>query len=246
MNFLFHCYLQITLIWCSMCLFVFSFRWSPSFFLCTWCCVLPQLSLLDGVSKRPHRRAAKFQTLSHLLHFWCSWTGCSPHNHTIIQLFFQLHDGRLCAPTIDSIKLAAKKEFKVDMQWVKNPRSPFPPLPESDSMSGRHPITGTSERYSLYHRFHQKNPKCPEKLRSLNICPTRWNSEVNSSVAEQFSRELASVRYSLCQMNKAHFKQTVRVMIDLHNDKINRGFKAEMEALCSTQLCIGLHGMLGL
>lgn len=113
-------------------------------------------------------------------------------------------------------------------------------------MSGRHPVTGTSNRYSLYDRFHQKNQKRPEeKLRSLNICPT-LRTEVNSSVAEQFNRELASVRYSLCQMKEAHFKQTVRVLIELHNDKINQGFKAEMEALCSSQLSVGLHGILGL
>lgn len=167
-------------------------------------------------------------------------------NNRTKQLFFHPHDGRLCAPTTENIKLAAKKELKVDMQWVKNLRSPFPLPPESDRMSGRHPITGTTERFSLYDRFHQKNQKRPEeKLRSLNICPT-LRTEVNSSVAEQFNRELASVRYSLCQMKEAHFKQTVRVLIDLHNEKVNRGFKTEMEALCSTQLCIGLHGMLGL
>lgn len=97
----------------------------------------------------------------------------------------------------------------------------------------------THERCSLYDRFHQKNQKRPEeKMRSLNICPT-LRAEVNSSVAEQFNRELASVKYSLCQMKEAHFKQTVRVLIDMHNEKINRAFKAEMDALCNTQLCIG-------
>uniref|UniRef100_A0A8P4FW34 Ubiquitin-like protease family profile domain-containing protein n=1 Tax=Dicentrarchus labrax TaxID=13489 RepID=A0A8P4FW34_DICLA len=169
-------------------------------------------------------------------------------NNRTKQLFFQPHDGRLCAPTSDNLKLAAKKELKVDMQWVKNLRSPFPSQenPDNDRLQARHPITGTCERYSLYDRFHQKNQKRPEeKLRSLNICPT-LRTEVNSSVAEQFNRELASVRYSLCQMNEPHFKQTVRVLIDLHNEKINRSFKAEMEALCNMKLSIGLHGMLGL
>lgn len=47
-------------------------------------------------------------------------------------------------------------------------------------------------------------------------------------------------------MKEAHFKQTVRVLIDMHNEKINRTIKAEMDALCNTQLCIGLYGMLGL
>lgn len=169
-------------------------------------------------------------------------------NNRTKQLFFQPHDGRLCAPTPGNIKLAAKKELQVDMQWVNNLRSPFPlkGMPESDRMAGRHLITGTCERYSLYDWFHQKNQKRPEeKLRSLNICPT-LRTEVNSSIAEQFNHELASIRYSLCQMKEANFKQTVRVLIDLHNDKINRSFKAEMEALCNMQLHIGRHVMLGL
>lgn len=169
-------------------------------------------------------------------------------NNRTNQLFFKTHDGRLCAPTSENINLAANKELHVDLQWVKNLRTPLQleEQPNSDRMTEKHPITGTSERYSLYDRFHQKNQKRPEeKLRSLNICPT-LRTEVNSSVAEQFNRELSAVRYSLCQMNEAHFKQTLRVLIDLHNDKINRTFKAEIEAMCNTQLSIGLHGMLGL
>lgn len=59
--------------------FFLFFWWCPSFFLYAWRCLLSELSLLNGVSKRPHRRAAKFQALSYMLHFGCSWTGCSPH-----------------------------------------------------------------------------------------------------------------------------------------------------------------------
>lgn len=47
-------------------------------------------------------------------------------------------------------------------------------------------------------------------------------------------------------MNEAHFKQMARVLIDIHNEKINKAFKDEMDALCNTLLCIGLHRMLGL
>ncbi|XP_036935332.1 uncharacterized protein LOC119008775 isoform X3 [Acanthopagrus latus] len=169
-------------------------------------------------------------------------------NNRTRQLYFKQHDGRLCAPTPDNIKLAVNKELQMDMKWVKNLRFPLPLQGslDGDRVAATHPITGTTERYSLYDRFHQKNQKRPEeRLRSLNICPS-LRTEINSSVAEQFNRELASVRYSLCQMKEAHFKQTLRVLIDLHNEKINLTFKSEMEALCNTQLSIGLHGMLGL
>ena len=164
-------------------------------------------------------------------------------NNRTKQQYFNPH----AAPNNENIKLA-NKELNVDMKWVKNLKSPLPIQArlDVDRMGATHPITGTAERYSLYDRFHQKKQRRPEeKLRSLNICPS-LRTEVNSSVAEQFNRELASVRYSLCQMKEAHFKQTLRVLIDLHNEKINKTFKAEMESLCNTQLSIGLHGMLGL
>lgn len=47
-------------------------------------------------------------------------------------------------------------------------------------------------------------------------------------------------------MKEAHFKQTVRVLIEMHNEKINRSFKKDMERMCSAELCVGLHGMLAL
>ncbi|XP_030581204.1 uncharacterized protein LOC115777435 [Archocentrus centrarchus] len=168
-------------------------------------------------------------------------------NNRTGQKFFQPQDGRLCAPTTDNIKLAGKKKLKIDMQWVKNLRSQLPVQKEQDTnrMAAIHPVTRTSERYSLYDRFHQINPRDPEeKLRSLSICPALRRG-VKSVVAEEFNRELASLQYSWSQMKESHFKQTVRVLIDLHNEKINRTFKAEMEVLGNTHLSVGLHGMLG-
>lgn len=171
-------------------------------------------------------------------------------SHTIDrtnQMFFKPHNGRLCAPTTDNLKLATKNELKVEMQWVKNLRFPLP-VKLQQNINGTpavHPITRTSDRYSLYDQFHQINPRHPEdNLRSLVICPT-LRREVNSAVAKRFNQELESIWQSLCQMNESHFKQTVRVLIELHNEKINRTFKAEMEALGNTQLSVGLHGMLG-
>lgn len=89
--------------------------------------------------------------------------------------------------------------------------SPFTLLPESDRMSERHPITGTTDRYSLDYMLNPKiNLKDPEEqLRSLNICST-LRAEINSLVAEQFNRELelslASVHYYrvIIKNNKVH------------------------------------------
>ncbi|KAK7885891.1 hypothetical protein WMY93_025512 [Mugilogobius chulae] len=61
-----------------------------------------------------------------------------------------------------------------------------------------------------------------------------------------WKEELAGIRYSLCQMNEDHFKHILRIVIELHNLKINRQFKHEMETLCHTELFIGPQGILGL
>lgn len=84
-------------------------------------------------------------------------------NNCTKQLFFHPHDGRLCAPTPENIKLAAKIELKVDLEWIDNLRSPFPLLPERGTTSGIHPITRTNDRYSLYDRFHQIKIKKVQK-----------------------------------------------------------------------------------
>ncbi|TKS66023.1 hypothetical protein D9C73_000079 [Collichthys lucidus] len=125
-------------------------------------------------------------------------------NNRTQQLFFQPHDGRLCAPTPDNIKQAINNDLQIDLQWAKNLRSPFPlqGKPNKDRVSAPHPITGTCERYSLYYRFHQKKQKRPEeKLRNLKICPN-LRAEVNSSVAEQYNRELAAVRDNIAVLGR--------------------------------------------
>lgn len=169
-------------------------------------------------------------------------------NNRTKQLYFQPHDGRLCEPNAENIQLATRKELQVDMEWIKRLKCPLLTLTNTDvdRLTATHPITQTSERYSLYDRFHQKNQRRPEeKLRSLNICPS-LRTEINSAVAEQLNRELSSVKYSLCQMNEVHFRQTVRLLIELHNYSINTHFKTKMEGLCKIALSVGLTGMLGL
>lgn len=168
-------------------------------------------------------------------------------NNRTQQKYFQPDDGRLCAPSKQNIQSALDKKLEVGLEWVSNLRSPAAPHPQGqdkDRYTAAHPITKTHHRYALYDRFYQKNQKRPEeKLRSLNICPA-LRSEINSSVAEQFNGELAAFRYSVCQIKEAHFKQTVGVLIELHNNKINHRFIKNMSTICSTPLMLGRYGTL--
>lgn len=162
-------------------------------------------------------------------------------NNRSKQLFFQPSDGRLCLPSKSNISLAAKKELQIKMPWVQNLNCcpSQPPPNDANRWIMPHPIA----LYALYDRFHQKKQKRPEeKLRSLNLCHD-LRTQVNSLVAEQFNRELAAIRYSLTQMNEAHFKHTVRVLVELHNLSINSNFIASVGRQSSTPLIVGEHGI---
>lgn len=166
-------------------------------------------------------------------------------NNRTEQAFFQPNDGRLASPTQENIGKAIEKKLKIQLPWVKNLAN-FT-LQSSTKNINRwnqpHPVTNTTERYALYDRFHQKNQKRPEeKMRSLNLCP-ELRAQVNSAVAEQFNRELAAIRYSLTQMNEVHFKQTVRVLVELHNLAINNQFIRSVQKHCSATLGVGEHGI---
>ncbi|KAK7153546.1 hypothetical protein R3I94_007051 [Phoxinus phoxinus] len=97
-------------------------------------------------------------------------------NNRTQQRFFQPNDGRVCAPTEANISLAAEGKLTVDLEWMKNIRRKprfAGKAKEMDKFSYPHPETGTSDRYSLYDRFHQKPQKCPEeRLRSLKLIPS--------------------------------------------------------------------------
>lgn len=167
-------------------------------------------------------------------------------NNRTQQRFFQPNDGRVCAPTGDNITLAAQGQLTVSFEWMKNIRNPRPAKkPQKMDFSCPHPETGTSDRYSLYDRFHQKNQKRPEeRLRSLKVVPD-LASLINSAAAEQINRELSSSRYSLCQMKDIHFMFSLRLHFHLHNQKLNRYFMKNMEKQNSSEaIRIGANGKL--
>ncbi|XP_048026169.1 uncharacterized protein LOC125255178 [Megalobrama amblycephala] len=169
-------------------------------------------------------------------------------NNRTQQRFFQPNDGRICAQTDANITLAAEGKLTVNLEWMKNfrsnPRLAAKPR-EMDNFSCPHPETSTSDRYSLYDRFHQKNQKRPEeRLRSLKLVPD-LASLINSAAAEQINRELSSSRYSLCQMKDNHFMFSLRLYFHLHNEKLNRSFMKDIEKQNTSEaIRIGLNGKL--
>ncbi len=72
----------------------------------------------------------------------------------------------ICAPTDTNISLAAAGKLTVNFEWLnkirRKPRH-AEELKEMDQLSRPHPETGTSDRFSLYDRFHQKKQNVLKK-----------------------------------------------------------------------------------
>lgn len=170
-------------------------------------------------------------------------------NNRTGQRFFIPHDGRLCESTPGYITAAKEKRLKVEVPWLTSTGfiSPVVSVDDSantDRFSRLHPVTSSNARYSLYDRFHQKNQKRPEELlRSLKLVPD-LAIQVNSSVAEQLIRELASSRFFLCQMKEDNYMFSLRLIFHLHNVKINQKFTQAIQTQSHLSLHVGPSGKL--
>lgn len=145
--------------------------------------------------------------------------------------FFHPNDGRLCETSQENIKAAQDKTLEIKLPWLKNIQfkgrwHEGEELEEQLEQPERpHPVTGSTERYSLYDAFHQKKQTRPEEiLRSLKLVP-ELAAMVNSSEAEQKNRELSHDKYFLCQIKEQHFLFCLCLVFNLHNEAINNKFR---------------------
>lgn len=171
-------------------------------------------------------------------------------NNRTRQAFFRPFDGRLCEPTAENVAKASAKDLCVHLPWVKTMAGGGHVQSQSDEgtegLDKRHTITGTSDRFSLYDRFHQRNQKQEkERLRSLDVVP-ELTGLINSSVAEQLNRELANCRYFLCQLKDVHFMFALRLLFHLHNSKVNKLFTDKMLTQTQGAAEVGLDGRLSI
>lgn len=77
---------------------------------------------------------------------------------------FRPYEGRLAASSADNITAAKQKKLRVSLPWLTE-------MLETPEQNG-HPLTGSSEHYILYDRFHEANSKDPQEvLRRINLVP---------------------------------------------------------------------------
>lgn len=86
-------------------------------------------------------------------------------------------EGRLAEPTQSNIELTKCGQLKVSLPWLN--------IKKTEPDLNGHPVTGSSDHYVLYDRFHEANTKdSKDVLRKLTLVP-QLAGKVNSQVAEQ-------------------------------------------------------------
>lgn len=118
---------------------------------------------------------------------------------------FQPHEGRLAA---------VHQKLKVHLPWLVETLQ----YPEANG----HPITGSSQHYVLYDKFHQSNTKDRQDvLRRINVVPELQGS-LNSQVAEQLFAALRKNKYFLNNMGPSSHIFLIRNIIENKNNHLNK------------------------
>uniref|UniRef100_A0A9J7Y4U2 SAP domain-containing protein n=1 Tax=Cyprinus carpio carpio TaxID=630221 RepID=A0A9J7Y4U2_CYPCA len=122
-------------------------------------------------------------------------------------------EGRLAEPIQSNIELAKCGKLKVSLPWLNTKKT------EPD-LNG-HPVTGSSDHYVLYDRFHEANTKdSKDVLRKLTLVP-QLAGKVNSQVAEQLFAKMKKNNYFLnMSLPSTHLFQ-MRNIIHHYNEKKN-------------------------
>ena len=126
---------------------------------------------------------------------------------------FQPHEGRLAASTQENITAAQQKKLSVPLPWLTEKLQ----SPDEDG----HPVTGSSDHYVLYDRFHEANTNDPkEVLRRINLVPELQGS-FNSQVAEQLFSSMQKNNYFLNNMAPSTHIFLMRNLVHHKNSNTN-------------------------
>ena len=161
---------------------------------------------------------------------------------------FSPHERRLLDPTDDNISLASADKVKVSLPWLPTKK----PVPDEIG----HPMTGSSEHYALYDRFHEANTKDPKDvLRKIELVP-ELRGWANSQCAEQLFSGMRKNNHFLNMMSPSSHIFLMRNILHQYdngrNDKtiekmkktLGSGLQVQLNSSGQTVLGIYLHSIL--
>ncbi|XP_065150375.1 uncharacterized protein [Paramisgurnus dabryanus] len=127
---------------------------------------------------------------------------------------FQPYEGRLSEPTEENVKAARDGKLQVSLSWLHER--------VHCKKENAHPVTGSTEHYVLYDRFHEKNATDPKDiLRRIQLVP-ELKGWFNSQVAEQFFAKMRKSNYFFNNMAPSTHVFLMRSVIHHHNTSTNK------------------------
>ncbi|XP_070407644.1 HMG domain-containing protein 3-like isoform X2 [Nothobranchius furzeri] len=138
---------------------------------------------------------------------------------------FSPHEGRLAEASNDNVKSAAEGKLKVHLPWLKSKKK--------DADTNCHPLTGSSEHYTLYDVFHEKNTKDPRDiLRRIALVPelAGW---VNSQCAEQLFADMRKNNYFLNTLTPSEHIFMMRNKLHHYNTQCNNKTEESIKKVVS-------------
>ncbi|KAL0152812.1 hypothetical protein M9458_051882 [Cirrhinus mrigala] len=137
------------------------------------------------------------------------------------KLPFSPHEGRLAEATTENVQLAGEGKLKVNLPWLKTKKT--------GTDANCHPITGSSDHYTLYDIFHERNTKdTRDALRRIGLVPelAGW---VNSQCAEQLFADMRKNNYFLNTLTPSQHIFMMRNILHHYNTKCNIKTKASIQ-----------------
>ncbi len=130
-------------------------------------------------------------------------------------------EGRLAEPTQSNIELVKCGQLKVSLPWL-NIKKTMPDL-------NGHPVTGSSDHYMLYDRFHEANTKDnKDVLRKLTLVP-QLSGKVNCQVAGQLFAKMKKIKKNLNMYFPSTHLFQMRNIIHHYNEKQNKKSAGKIE-----------------
>ncbi len=149
------------------------------------------------------------------------------------KLPFSPHEGWLAEATTDNLQLAGEGKLKLSLPWLKTKKT--------DTDTNCHPITGSSDHYTLYDIFHERNTKdARDALRRIGLVPelAGW---VNSQCAEQLFAEMRKHNYFLNTLTPSHHIFMMRNILHHYNTKCNTKTKASIQKVVGKDVRLQLN-----
>lgn len=148
---------------------------------------------------------------------------------------FSPFEGRLAEPTEENIRAAQRGLLTINLPWLKEK--------EKEDVNS-YPVTGSSQHYVLYDKFHERNSKdARDALRKIGLVP-ELAGRVNTQAAEQLFSGMRKNNYFFNVMSPTVHVFLVRNMLHILNEEKNNAMQGKIHKALGrsvkiTSDCIG-------